>query len=43
MKEMKNELEQSHGQVNSLMYEVGRLKGEMGSLKKQYFELRAAS
>lgn len=43
MKKMKNELEESHSEVASLVYEVNRLKQEMSSLKQQYFELRAAS
>ena len=43
MKKMKNELENSHEEMNRVKFEVERIKSEMGRMKSEYFELREAS
>ena len=43
MKKMKNELENSHEEMNRVKFEVERIKNEMARMKGEYFELREAS
>ena len=43
MKKMKNELEIAHEEMETVKFQVDRLKEEMKKMKREYFEMREDS